>query len=82
MSDSQGAANCRWAVPTLFLDAPAWLGSDEHPWSCLRDETPYELASTTPCGRCVRWEPRSSSAVAFDGKERPATGPFRPDIFS
>jgi hypothetical protein len=66
----------------LFLESPAWLGSNEHPWSCLRDEAPYELESTTPCGRCVLWEPRSSSAGAFDGKTRSAAAPFALDIFS
>lgn len=81
MSDNQGAANCRWAVPTLFLDTPAWLGSDEHPWSCLRDEEPYELESTAPCTRCVRWEQRSSSAVAFDGDARSGS-PFFLDILT
>lgn len=81
MSDNQAAANCRWALPTLFLESPAWLGSDEHPWSCLRDETPYEMDSTAPCGRCVRWEPRSASAVAFDEQGK-AGSPFFLDIFS
>lgn len=65
MSEKQSAANCRWAVPTLFLNTPDWVDADDCPWSCLRDETPHELESTTGCTTCVRWEPRSLSAVSF-----------------
>ncbi len=65
MQQTQGASNCRWAVPTLFLSTPGWTEAEARPWSCLRDEAPVEMESTSYCGRCVRWEPRAESAVAF-----------------
>ena len=67
MSDAQGASNCRWAVPTLFLTTPGWAEAEARPWSCLRDDTPVHMESTDYCARCVQWEPRAESAVAFDG---------------
>lgn len=65
MTDKQGAANCRWAVPTLFLGTPDWVDANDRPWSCLRDEAPHELESTAACETCVRWQPRSTKAVAL-----------------
>lgn len=56
MSENQAAANCKWAVPTLLLETADWVDADDRPWSCLRDETPYELESTKCCATCVRWE--------------------------
>lgn len=83
MSANQGAANCRWAVPTLFLSTPAWADADDRPWSCLRDGTPHELESTDYCRNCVRWEPRSESAVSFgEPCDHLRTEPFFLDIFS
>jgi len=65
MSECQGAGNCRWAVPTLFLDEPIWADATDRPWSCVRDETPYELESTERCRNCVRWEPRATAPMTF-----------------
>ncbi len=56
MTEKQGAANCRWAAPTLLLNTPDWVDADNRPWSCMRDETPHQLESTQPCSTCVRWE--------------------------
>jgi len=64
MSETQAAANCRWGLPTLFLDTPDWANANDRPWSCLRDEAPVELESTACCRTCVRWESRPASAGA------------------
>lgn len=56
MERSPNAANCRWAVPTLFLSAPAWLQAWDDPWSCVRDGEARPLDSTEPCADCPRWE--------------------------
>ncbi len=65
MSGTQAAANCRWSVPTLFLDTPDWANTNDRPWSCLRDETPVELESTTGCRTCVRWQSRPVATESF-----------------
>jgi hypothetical protein len=83
MSEHQGAGSCRWAVPTLFLKWPIWADAADRPWSCVRDETPYELESTDLCRTCVRWEPRMASAVSFgEPCDHLRSEPFFLDIFN
>ena len=81
MIEKQGAANCRWAVPTLFLSSPAWADATDRPWSCIRDEEPYELESTDACHHCVRWEPRVEAGASVR-EDRARTDPFFLDVFS
>ena len=80
MQQSQCASNCRWAVPTIFLSTPGWTEAEDRPWSCLRDEAPVEMESTTNCGRCVLWEPRAESAVAFGGNAPTRLTEFSIDV--
>jgi len=56
MERPRNAANCRWAVPTLFLSAPAWLQAWDAPWTCVRDDEVRPLDSTEQCADCPRWE--------------------------
>jgi hypothetical protein len=56
MDETQHAANCRWATPTLFVAAPFWLAAEEFPWSCVRDAAPRLLATTDVCATCARWD--------------------------
>lgn len=80
MTKSQGAANCRWAVPTLLLSSPEWADANERPWSCLRDEAPVELESTIACATCVRWEsPPAQPSASGEGGTRPPAEPELPD---
>ena len=51
------AANCRWATPTLLLEAPWWLDAWDFPWTCVRDPVPHPLPTTDICILCSRWEP-------------------------
>jgi hypothetical protein len=82
MRNEQGAANCRWAVPTLFLNSPAWIDSVDRPWTCMRDETPHELELTDSCRNCVRWEPRATAPVSFgEPCDHLGTQPYFLDIF-
>lgn len=83
MGDTQGAANCRWAVPTLLLNGPEWADANDRPWTCVRDERPHELESTTMCETCVRWEPRASTPVSFgEPCDHLRSEPFFLDILS
>jgi len=50
------AATCRWATPTLFLDAPYWFAADDAPWACLGRDAPWVLENTTECRTCVHWQ--------------------------
>jgi hypothetical protein len=59
--DRHGAANCRWATPTLMLAAPLWFDAENSPWSCVRDAAPRTLITTDACEMCPRWEPRYSA---------------------
>ncbi|MGC4086182.1 MAG: hypothetical protein QM736_29680 [Vicinamibacterales bacterium] len=63
--DNQGAANCRWAVPTLFLTGVEWADASARPWTCMRDESPHVLDTTDGCRTCVRWEARPETPVSF-----------------
>ena len=65
MTENQGAANCRWGVPTLLLNNQAWTDADQRPWSCLRDGTPQELETAEPCRTCMAWEARPEKPVSF-----------------
>lgn len=80
MTKTQGAGNCRWAVPTLTLESPAWADAEDRPWTCTRDETPEGLESTTTCESCVRWEQQPARPSASgEGGTRPAAEPYLPD---
>lgn len=57
MDEKRGAANCRWATPTVFLPAPWWFEAETSPWACVRDTTPRVLETTEACATCSRWEP-------------------------
>ena len=83
MAEKQGAGNCRWAVPTLFLGSPTWFESADRPWTCVRDETPHTLDSTDVCYTCVRWAPRVGLPVAFGEPSDHLSGaPYFLDILS
>ena len=84
MTDNQGATNCKWAVPTLFLSTPGWVDAEARPWACLRDEDPVEMESTAYCARCVRWEQRTEpAATGAAGSPRYAPGgPLVPEFTS
>ena len=66
------AANCRWAMPTLFLRPPLWLEAEDYPWSCVRDETPRVLSSTDVCATCPDWELRRMGAAGEPLREETA----------
>jgi hypothetical protein len=48
---------CRFATPTVFLDAPYWLDAEVSPWTCIRDVEPRPLATTDECRMCLGFEP-------------------------
>jgi hypothetical protein len=50
------AATCRWATPTLFLDAPYWFAAEDTPWSCARDGVRSLTDATAECRTCVHWQ--------------------------
>ena len=60
MQMTQSAATCRWAVPTLFLPPPIWMGAWDTPWTCLRNARPRMLETTDVCASCPRWEAPAS----------------------
>jgi hypothetical protein len=55
-SGTHHASTCRWAVPTLFLQAPFWWEAEDRPWSCIRGTTPRVLATTEVCADCPYWK--------------------------
>lgn len=63
METTHGARTCRWAVPTLFLPPPIWMGAWDAPWVCLQNAQPRLLDSTEVCAACPRWEPLAGSAA-------------------
>lgn len=77
---SRSASTCRWAMPTLFLQAPFWFESEHAPWTCLRDAAPQVLTSTEPCALCPRWEPRPSTAGAESLDHDHAGTPLRTGV--
>jgi hypothetical protein len=83
METKQGAANCRWAIPTLSLDAPDWVDAADRPWTCEREGTPRELESTEACAICAFWEPRSHAIDDTFGEpcSHLRAGPFFLDLF-
>ena len=76
----RGAANCRWATPTLLLPEPLWHEAESFPWTCVRDTAPRALFTTEPCAVCDRWEPRHLAAhpetIASEG-----SGEMLPSVF-
>jgi len=82
MSESHRAANCRWAVPTLFLAPPAWIDASDRPWTCVRDAVPREMETTDACGECVRWEPHSAAAAGLNEQDRQHEPKFFLDILT
>jgi hypothetical protein len=56
-SPKNHAARCRWATPTVFLDAPYWVEAEARPWACIRGGEPRPLATTDECRMCPRFEP-------------------------
>ena len=58
------AANCRWAVPTLFLPPPIWMVAWDAPWTCLRNARPRVLENTELCATCPRWEAPAAAPAA------------------
>lgn len=56
MERKHGAANCGWAVATLFMPEPMWLDAQDCPWTCLRDPQARPLETTVECATCARWE--------------------------
>lgn len=59
----KSASNCRWAVQTMWLDAPLWLDAWMYPWSCVRDSDARPLESTDECRSCPRWQPHGATAT-------------------
>ena len=57
----KSAANCRWAVQTLYLEPPLWLDAWTYPWSCVRDGDARPLASTDACRTCAHWQPHGAA---------------------
>jgi len=71
MAKTQSAGNCKWATPTLFLEAPIWLDAESCPWTCTRDRDPRVLGMTITCATCTRWEaPLDAAPANTDGRER------------
>jgi len=58
------AATCRWATPTLFLDAPYWFAAEETPWSCARDGVRCLADTTADCRFCAHWQVAARPAEA------------------
>lgn len=71
MSTPHTAANCRWAVPTLFMAAPIWADASDRPWTCLREHTPRELESTDVCRTCANWTSRVAAEAAPQATDTP-----------
>jgi hypothetical protein len=67
------ARRCRWAAPTLFLDAPYWMAAESFPWSCTRNAAPRPLPTTEECATCGRFEPVRPQQCAGTSE--------RPDFF-
>ena len=59
----QSAASCRWATPTLFLQAPHWFEAENCPWGCLRATAPRVLTMTDGCAVCSDWVRRSDDVA-------------------
>jgi hypothetical protein len=64
MNTKQSVTTCRWATPTLFLDAPYWFEAETFPWTCTRDVPLRVLGTTARCARCRRWEAQPAEAPA------------------
>jgi hypothetical protein len=64
----RSAATCRWATPTLFLQAPYWFEAENSPWACVRDIAPRVLSMTDQCAVCSRWELRRDETAFRDAK--------------
>jgi hypothetical protein len=62
------AGNCRWGVPTLFLQAPYWWEAEDRPWACVRSTAPRTLEATEPCATCPYWEPRAGGPAGADAR--------------
>jgi hypothetical protein len=61
MPDLNGAATCRWAQPTLFLEPPLWIEAADRPWTCTRHDVQQPLQSTIACVSCPQWQSRDAS---------------------
>jgi hypothetical protein len=64
MNSNRQASSCRWAIPTLLVDAPLWLYAWDAPWACVCDDEPRVLGTTHRCATCGRWEPPAEAAPA------------------
>jgi hypothetical protein len=83
MAETHGAASCRWATPTLFLNAPVWLYAWDCPWTCVRAHGPRLLTTTEICAACPRWEPRVEGSAELDQVSDERTDqPLFLDIFA
>jgi hypothetical protein len=70
MTIERTVQQCRWAEPTLFLDAPWWLMAWDFPWSCQSAGTPAPVNDTAVCAHCVRWAPRLGKPASPDSVSR------------
>jgi len=62
------ASNCRWGVPTLFLQAPYWWEAEDRPWACVRGTRPRTLEATEPCANCPCWESKTGGHEGADAR--------------
>jgi hypothetical protein len=72
MNTKQSVTTCRWARPTLFLDAPYWFEADTYPWACTCDPTMRVLRTTARCASCRRWEAHAEEAPVQSLSVNPA----------
>jgi hypothetical protein len=79
----RAAANCRHALPTLFLAAPDWADATDRPWSCRRGAGVRELESTEVCETCAFWQPIEAAPATFgEPCEHLRTEPFFLDLLT
>jgi hypothetical protein len=68
MKETQTAARCRWAAPSLSLSPPLWLSAWDFPWACLRDGATRVLETTQDCAQCPHWEPAARRPALHTGE--------------
>jgi len=62
MNTRHSVTTCRWASPTLFLNAPYWFEAETYPWTCTRDPSLRPIGTTARCTTCERWEAQPADA--------------------
>lgn len=73
MDQPHRVQSCQWAEPSLFLQFPHWLASEDCPWSCLRSLPPRALDTAAACATCPFWKARGTAGNRAAGNTSGAT---------